>query len=166
MRLVFIPLGPKPDSLVAPSSTAARCSIIGRSGIQTRPGTAPALKTALPVQESFTPFCRFQPHRSIFFRYPCNRNPRHRVGRFAFRQRRRLSPAPVFKGRERIRQREDRMFHSRLQDIPGTNSLSSMIKFFPTTGPRRPSFRAQRSGDPESRRSAEAHGSEAFEKQK
>ena len=33
------------------------------------------------------------------------------------------------------------------------------------TGPRRPSFRAQRSGDPESRNSPEAHGFEAFGKQ-
>ena len=40
---------------------------------------------------------------------------------------------------------------------------NSMIRFFPPTGPTLPSFRAQRSGDPESRRPAEAHGFEAFE---
>ena len=44
--------------------------------------------------------------------------------------------------------------------ISGHNTRRS--SFFSPTVPRRPSFRAQRSRDPESKRSAEAYGLEAF----
>ena len=55
-----------------------------------------------------------------------------------------------------VDQQVDRMFRVAI--------LYSMIKFFPPTGSRRLSFRAQRGGDPKSRRSSEAHGFEAFGK--
>ncbi len=45
-----------------------------------------------------------------------------------------------------------------LQSLEGTVSYNSMIKFFPPASLGCPSFRAKRSGDPESKKSEEAHG--------